>query len=402
MKPAGITRPLQQSGLLLLIMGTFGLALGQAFETHGYMVNDIQAAQYPAWNLVHRGTLDLSSRPLPVSIASELVSNKSHLFSDRPLGMILAAVPGQLFSDEPTGWGVAITAAFAAAATVGLIARLWGIRVALLCAAATPLLYTVGRTLWPELVCMPLLIGALMLLRADRRLWVLLPLVTGATLCRPVFGLLMVFVLVFARWRKQPALWAGAGFLLGIVVLFTYARVVVGRWSLLPGYAVSHSLHFDGLVTALISPARGLLWWTPWLLFVRPRGRSEWLILGTAVAYVVGSVLVFDGWGGDGFVGYRYPIPLAVLAAPMLRRPVSRLYQGLLYIALAWSVAVAVVAETLSFSLSRGRNEWHSGLPAVQTACIAVIVGALFVYVLVRIEPEIARRKQARESVVVS
>lgn len=375
----------------------FVITLAGSFDVHGYHVNDVQAAQVPAWTWQHSHTLNLATQTLPVSIFPELVIRGQQLYSNRPFGMILSAVPGQAFTAHPSDWGVALSAAVLTALSIFLVERLWGGRATLLCAAATPLLFTAGRTLWPEAVCLPLLFASLLVLRSDRRLWLLVPLVGFATSCRPPFGLLMACVLSVYLGRRRAGLLPWVGLALGTVTLLVYARVLFDQWALLPGYASASHVRIGAIATAFISPARGVLWWTPWLIFARPRRRLDALVFGLALSYAVVSVLLYDGWGGDGFVGYRYPLPFVLLVVPMVRVPLSPGGRALFDLLVSWSVAQAVVAQTLTFSLSRGRHALRWGLPVAETlavfACVAVLIG----YYRLRLEPELARRRQVRE-----
>ena len=391
----GVTANVQA---ILVGVVTFGVSLATAFDIHRLTINDVTSAVMPGWSIAHRGVLDIPDAYWRSNIFLQTVDVHGRHYSDRPLGMILFSIPGQAFTPQPTTWGPSVTTALLAALTFVAVLKLWGWRVAGLL-AVSPLLYSVDRTLWPEAVCIPLLLVGLLLIRADRLLWLLLPLTALMTLCRPPFGLLAVLVFAVILWRRREFAWAVAGLAAGVAILYIYSHIVFDRWSLTGAYTTPHTVTWHWLVLGTISPARGLLWWTPWLLFVRPRLRRDKLLLLIAVAYVVGSWLTYDAWGGTGFLGYRYPVPLVVLGAAHVRRPTTQVWSVLFDLAIAWSATLAIVAETLVFTLSPLRETWKSGLPLAETFAVFACVLVLIFYYRIRLEPELARRRQAREPV---
>lgn len=361
----------------LLAVASFGLAIGFAWAPRGIATNDADAAMLPAWALVHRGNLAVPSEYLNLRVLSEIVSRHGQLYSDRPLGMILAAVPGQLFWHHPSRWGLTLTAALLAALTAWCAFRLWGARATLLVLAGTPLLYVGARTLWPETICVAGLLVGLLLVRSERHLWLISPLVAVLTVCRLPFGLLAVLVFGVLIGRRSAVWLPVSGALGGLLGLLAYSHAVFGGWSVAGGYPVAHRFVLSSLWVGLVSPARGVLWWSPWLLFLRPRRDRGTLVLALTACYVVGSWLLYDAWGGEGWVGYRYALPFAVLAAPMIRVPRTRPMRLALLVAVAWSLSVGVMAELVDFTGTPGRHPWSPGIP--------VVTGALFTAGLVGI-----------------
>jgi hypothetical protein len=183
-------------------------------------------------------------------------------------------------------------------------------------------------------------------------------------------------VIVVMLGRRKEALWPVIGVLAGVGCLVAYSHVVFGLSSPAGRYPVAHKFDLSSLWVGLLSPARGILWWSPWLLFVRVRRDRYAVVLAITAAYVLGSWLTYDAWGGEGWAGYRYAVPLAVLAAPCLRSPSGRPWLWLFDMAIAWSCAVAIVAELQSASLSGGRHPWSSGLHPL------IVVGLFAAFVL--------------------
>jgi hypothetical protein len=343
----------------------------------------------PAWSLIHRGTLALPTKGIDYRVLSESAARHGSLYSNRPVGMIAVSIPGQLFSSSPSSWGIAITASLLSAISVWASFRLWGPAAGTLVAIGTPLLFAVGRTLWPETVCVPLLLTGLLLLRTKRHLWVLLPLVGVITLCRPPFGLLAALIFAILVGRSRTSVLPFAGLAVGIVVLLAYAHVVFGEWTLAPGYPSPRGVNWHSLWLGTVSAARGVLWWTPWLVFLRVRDRAWIAALVVAAGYVVASWLSYDAWGGSGWVGYRYPIPLVVLTAAFVHRPANAALAHIFDLAVAWSVALAIVGTARDGSLSHGLHPWSPGVPVAETFAVFVCVAALIVLLRRRVQPDV-------------
>jgi hypothetical protein len=364
---------------LLATVGTFVAVLGFSWARANIAPNDVDSALIPAWSVTHLGQLAMPPKFVSYGVASQATAVGNGIYSDRPPGMILLSIPGQIFFGQPSRWGVTIVAALLTAFSVWAAFKLWGSKSGLLVVIGTPLLYVAGRTLWPETACIAMLLAGLLVVRSGRHLWVLIPLVGLATLCRLPFGLLAAAILAVMIGRRKEAWWPAMGMFAGLCGLVAYSRLVFGLWSPAGPYPVAHEFQLSALWVGLISPARGVLWWSPWLLFVRLRRDRYALVLAITGAYVVGSWLTYDAWGGEGWPGYRYALPLAVLAAPCLKIPSTRPWVWLFDLSIAWSCAVAISAERLTVSLSGGRHPGSSGLPIL-------VVIAFFVMLVLLIE----------------
>jgi hypothetical protein len=341
------------------------MGLGFSWARAGIAPNDVDSALVPAWSLTHLGQLAMPEKYISYEMSGQATRIGNGIYSDRPPGMILLSVPSQIFYSEPSRWGVTIIAASLTAFSVWAAFRLWGPRTGLLVMVGTPLLYVAGRTLWPETVCIALLLAGLLIVRSGKHTWLLCLLVGFATLCRLPFGLLAAAVLVIMIGRRREAWWPIAGLLFGVGCLVAYSQSVFALWSPVGRYPVAPDSGLSGLWVGLISPARGLLWWSPWLFFIRVRPDKHLIALALTALYVAGSGLTHDGWGGEGWPGYRYALPFAVLAAPYLMVPSKRQWVWLFDLSIAWSCAVAIAAERLTASLSGGRHEWSPGVPMV-------------------------------------
>jgi hypothetical protein len=382
-----IGRALRRSPGAFAAFGAFGLSLMFSMIRAHLVINDVDSAMVPAWALTHLGHLWMPYRYIndPMMGESVLIDH-SMRYSNRPPGMILVSVPSQLFTDTPSRWGIAITAAMLTAASVWMAFRLWGAFVGLIVTAGTPLIYVTGRNLWPETVCMAGLLAALLLVRSGRHLWALVPLVAFLTLCRIPFGLMAVAVIVVMLGRRRQSLSPIAGLLLGLAGAATYFHAVFGAWSLVGPYPTPNAVTWSALWIGLISPARGLLWWSPWLLFLRPRRDRATAVAAIAACYAFASWLSYDAWGGTGFAGYRYALPFVILAAPLVARPHrSRTAKSLFDVAVAWSFAAAIVALGTLPPNSDERNPWNAGVP------LAVVIAFACAFAVL---PELMRRQR--------
>lgn len=367
----GLSRSLPaRSYAWLASAASFVVAVICAWGRHGIYTSDTTAAAIPAWLLVHRQQIGIPQDRFDLELLGEIVARHGSLYSNRPIGMILASAPGQLFTSAPTHVGDAYSAALVSAFSVWAAFRLWGPKLGALAALGTPLLYVVGKTLWPETVCVALLLGSLLVVRAGRSYLWLVPVVCFATMCRLPFGVLLALILAILARRRRDVVPPIVGLAAGLAVLLLYSHAVFGQWSFAAGYPTPHEVLGKSLWVGLVSPARGLIWWSPWLLFVRFR-RDRWsLVVALAAAYTIASWLTFDAWGGSGWVGYRYPVPLAILAVPLVRRPAHRLWRPVFDLAVIWAVSMALVGEVVRLSRQLDRVPSQTGLPIAQALAI--------------------------------
>jgi hypothetical protein len=177
---------------------------------------------------------------------------------------------------------------------------------------------------------------------------------------RPPDALIAGAFVIFIVWsRKRNALWLLAGAAVPLAALLYYDLNFIGHVA--GGYALGKAPNeiffrrdWSGVLGLLVSPTRGLLVFTPFLIFV-PVGLIQRLRApssrGLAVALsfaVVAQLLVYSqtDWRAGVSWGPRYltdllPILVWMLApAPLVLRPVAR---GLLVLAMAASVVVQII-----------------------------------------------------------
>jgi hypothetical protein len=172
----------------------------------------------------------------------------------------------------------------------------------------------------------------------------------------PIAGAFILFII----WsRRRNALWLLAGAAIPLAALLYYNLNVIGHVA--GGYALGKApgeiffrWDWSGIPALLVSPTRGLLIFTPFLIFVpvgliqrlRTPG-TKWLAVALSLAAAV-QIVVYSqtDWRAGVSWGPRYltdllPIFVWLLApAPLLLRPRAR---GLLIMAMVASVGVQVV-----------------------------------------------------------
>jgi alpha-1,2-mannosyltransferase len=344
----------------------------------GHQVNDAIAAAVPAWQVANEGTLTI-----PADAPKNhwwVETPEGRRVSNRFPGVIGFAVPFYLLTrgsaPRPTVPEASLAAAFAAALAVALLAVALRPLVGDRLAAVAALLLGLGTNTWSVSASVLLTHGpaqlwlAVGLLAASRGVWpATAPAYALAVLTRPHLVLVPV---VAAAWHAvrdrlwRAALWLAAGAAAGLGLLVAYNHHVYGAWSLQGGYedSVGDALGSRGLVGlavnllgTLFSPARGLLGFSPFVLFllvgVRPAWRAapSWArsaALGGA-AYLLLQLQANRFSGGTGFYGYRLPLEALTLATPLLvlayREWVApvRWRRLVLAVLVAYSVAVQVL-----------------------------------------------------------
>ncbi|HXJ77416.1 MAG TPA: hypothetical protein VMS64_01940 [Candidatus Methylomirabilis sp.] len=177
---------------------------------------------------------------------------------------------------------------------------------------------------------------------------------------RPPDGLLAGAFFLYTVWRgKRSVLWLSAGAALPLAALLYYNVVFIGN--IAGGYAMAQpSANFfsqsvwSGLAGLLVSPTRGLLVFSPFLVFT-PMGLIERLRtsssrgLAVALSFAVVAHMLFYSladWRAGASWGPRWltdllPILMWMLApAPLILRPRAR---GLLIMAMAAGVGVQMI-----------------------------------------------------------
>src|SRR5262249_43215766 len=172
---------------------------------------------------------------------------------------------------------------------------------------------------------------------------------------RPPDGLIAGAIVLFTLWsRRRSALWLLAGAAVPLMALLYYnldfIGNVVGGYALAPRKQFFH-VQWSGVPGLLVSPTRGLLVFSPFLIFV-PMGLIQRLRapgskgLAVALSFAVAAKLLLYSqadWRAGVSWGPRWltdllPIMVWMLApAPLVLRTRAR---GLLILAMAASVAV--------------------------------------------------------------
>lgn len=386
-------------------VGVFVVVAGLFLDSKVATSYDSKWSLHQALSLVHEGDLDLDEYRGVIPEGEYRVEEVGgRLRSIFPVGGVLLAAPLVAVADAASGgelaarlraappdWParklektVASLLVAAAALFLFLAARRRGLTApqataaALAFAFATSAWSTASRGLWQHGPLMLLFAVALWLLaRAEERpaaaaAWSALPL-AFAYLVRPTAAIpLAVFAVVVAvRHPRRLAAWLA----LAAAVLLPFAlwsRGVYGTW--LPPYygAERLALHdgfFEALAGHLVSPARGLLVYSPWLAaalagpFVAAGGRRrpgavEVACLAAAAGVWIAASAFGHWWGGHAY-GPRLladAVPFLVyLALPVVpamwprrrapgeavgRRPLRAAAAGAFVVALAWSLFV--------------------------------------------------------------
>lgn len=254
---------------------------------------------------------------------------------DIPLESVAVPVPSLV----PSGLIGALTTAIAVGTLAVVFARLgtvaWAVTSAYVFGLGTGAWSVAANALWQHGPAMMWL--AIGILAAASARWWTSGLAFGAgILTRPLTGLIPAALAAFSRPPSRLCLITriGLGTGLGVAALVIYNWLVFGSPSLLGGYqAVAEywsrpeSLSWvQSTLGALLSPERGVLFWSPFLAVVIAwtphawRKAPEWVraaALGGLV-YVLANVLLSDFRGGGGYLFYRFPLEGLVGLAPLL------------------------------------------------------------------------------------
>jgi hypothetical protein len=309
---------------------------------------DPTAAARAASQLASQGTLALDVEPRP----PWYLEVDGRVVTDRQPGLIGFAVPFyRLLPDRgevPGGVDLlpaAIAGATAAALAMGVLhlalRRLappsTAVVAALVSGLATPTWSVSADTLWPHgpnqlwaaLALLGLAAGryaaaggAFSLMIATRPNAAFVPLVAGIDAA-------------WARRSPRPAFAVGVPSALGLAALVAYNRAVFGTWSVTGGYPrvfadnlveMGWLTFAENLAGTVVSPYRGILVFSPFLLALAPGLVAAWRAApawarGAALAgliYLVVHQRLNRFSGGNNFYAYRYAIESLTLAAPLL------------------------------------------------------------------------------------
>jgi hypothetical protein len=407
---------------------------------------DVLAAAIPAWNLATEGSPHLDAWAADTKWIGQV---GEHVVSNRLPGPILVAAAFYFVLGRPTSgdaaWPATVYPATVAAAVTTAVAmallflalrHLTTRSVAIAATAAVALATSTWSIsadgLWTHGPAQLAL--ALALLGASRDRW----LVSGtgwglSLLARPHLGLagaVMALWVGISRRRWRPVLATAVGGLAGVAVLLAYNRWTFGTWTLLGGYEESGFEHGGvgaqsfvvNVVGTLLSPERGVLMVSPFLLALLPgiptgwRAAPDW-VRGAAVGglvYLVVQLLLNRFSGGEGFFGYRLPLETLTLAAPLLllcftywtARTLGRL--RLLTVLLGLSVATQALGAILWRQRSGAWDPWTTYRPVDVIAerpwasmCVIVVVALATALVWARLPRlhHVLRRSEAAPEV---
>lgn len=349
---------------------------------------DATAAAWPAWSLVHHGTLHLDAIPeLPAN--PWFVSANGHVVSSRMPGVVLVSAPLQAmlawttFSAVTVATITAVLLTAAAVATMAVLMRHLASACAAIVAAAvlafgTSLWTIAGAELWthgPDALCLS---AALLALHRRRHRWASIFL-AYSVLTRPHLALVVLVIGVTLavqsrQWRQLAIFGVPAAAALALVAL--YNQYLFGRPSIAGGtYAYasdnalggstggvgSSALHEWLVNTAglLASPLRGLFFYAPIVILCGFGLRAAWKVApswckGTALgglAYLLLQARINTFAGGGSFYGSRLTIEPLVLWTPLLFLAALQLWSRghrLVLLVGCWlSVSVGVIGATL-------------------------------------------------------
>ena len=379
--------------------------------------NDTRAATVGAWSLGTRGSAVLPPAWPPSANYWGAEGRHDHVLVNRFPGVAYWAAPAYAF----TGRGeapvhpflvdpvpAAVTAALTAAAVAALMfallrgemSRPVALGAAGVLATATSLWSVAADAMWPHAPAMLALTAMLLAWRRSRPL-VAATCAVGAVLVRPHLVVVMAVLAVFA-WRqgnRRDAVALAAGGVAGVSMLSAYSAWAFGTALPVAGYdAVGH---LDGLVShsawqtvrdlglAFVSPSRGLLIASPFLLAAVFALASTWrclpawtrIAVGAGMVYLLVQVRAVGYRGGDDFFAYRVSLEVLVLAAPALTLAVvaaarhHRRLVPVLGVLTAISIGIhgyGAVAGGISSEKVRQWEEVHAAVVAAQPWSAAV------------------------------
>jgi hypothetical protein len=320
-------------------------------------VNDTRATAISAWSLGTQGTLALPTEWPDDAIPWATSGVDGRTYTDRFPGPTLWAAPFYTVAElirprgtpahpylanfAPAGVAAAFAGALAMCAAFAVYRRLERRRVAMavtvFLAFGTGMWSVAASAMWTHGIGSLFLLLGVLATSGRRYGW------AGAAfgiaiLCRPQYAAIPAIIGLWegARHRDlRPVLKIGALSALGLAAMSVYSHQLFGTWLPVAGYsthkvaavATTGPLRFAENVTlGLVHPLRGILVYTPVLLFLLPGIDRGWKaappwVRSSAVAGVVYALVQLraNGWdGGAGHFGSRLMLETLVLASPML------------------------------------------------------------------------------------
>ena len=368
--------------------------------------SDATAAAWPAWSLVHSGTLHLEHlKDLPPN-AWFIRGAHGHLVSSRMPGVIFIGLPAQVFFAW-TGWDpvtssvltAAVVAAAAVSLTTVLLRRCSSAGAALVggCVLAfgTTLWTVAGTELWTHGPDALWLAAGLVALSAGRTAWSGV-LFAPAVSTRPHLIVAIAAIGVFVAWKRRsfrilPALGIPGAVGLAVVIAFNWYQFGTATLS---GGVYSYAGHNaiagtgGGLLAStgdwasmtlafLVSPLRGVLPYSPVVLLAVIGFRPAWRQLpdwgrGAAVGgvlYLLVQARINGIYSSFGFFGYRLTIEAVVLWSPLIFLCAKELWtrgqRTMVFILSAASVAIELSGAAFGrvIAIPVNADPWRTWLP---------------------------------------
>ncbi|HLY33391.1 MAG TPA: hypothetical protein VKQ07_02560 [Jatrophihabitantaceae bacterium] len=327
---------------------------------------DPAAVSPSAWAIAHHGTPVLPLRDWPALNQWYVPEGGGQVVSNRSPGLVFMAVPFYFLvrsADADDQMPSAIVAALATAAAMAVLALVvrriaspraaWA--AALIAGTATTTWTVSGTSLWPHGPDQLFLLIALLGVSGERY-------ARGgfgfaaSVLTRPPLAVIAAVTGLYESWRRRswrPALVIGAWSTAGLGVFLVYSAAywhggIDSQYAAVGGHPVatffdvtpdawwSFAVNVFGTFAAL---GHGILTTSPFLIPLAAGLPVAWRKApGWARSTAIGGIVYLAVQlkanrfnGGEGFWGYRYPLPMLTLAAPLL--------------VLAWREWVAPVAK---------------------------------------------------------
>jgi hypothetical protein len=369
-----------------------------------YQGEDAVASAWPAWSLVHRGTLNLTGiSGLPGT--EWFLHLHGQLLSNRMIGAIAAGVPVNAL----LGWtgigasaAAALTAVIMSAAAVStlcialrrVVGLHWALAAAVVFALGTAEWTVSSKELWthtPDVLWL-----SLVLLGLSRSRYLLSGLAfIPAVMTRPHLVLAAVVIaatMAVLNRSLAPLVRIAIPALLGLAALSVVNHVIYGSWSITGGYgsvgySVSSNVGVVGkgglagtvhlvavnVAGALVSPQCGLLLYVPVVLLALLalpfglRTAPSWTIAAAAggVVYELAQCRINAFTGGAGFFSNRLILESLVACTPLLVHSLNAWCRGS---SRRETAAVALAAASVAMhalgafvpTLPAPRDAWHS------------------------------------------